>query len=200
MTTLLFLGTLLLLLIWGILLIKKLLRRQSVSKTLRKIGLLSAAYATLWIIFKIASHDVAVASGTDICFDDWCATITQVDTSARVQQQFKKLGEDSLWLLLHLRVSNHARGIAQKPSEPRIHIIDAQGHAWSYSPRGQQLFEGAAGRQPPIDSRLELHQSLETTMVFAVPANAKGLAVLIEEGPFITNLLFPEDRQVFLIK
>lgn len=200
MTTLLFLGTLLLLLILGIMLINKLIQRKPVALTLKKMGYLTSIYIGLWVIFKILSHDVVVPDGTDICFDDWCASVTQIDTGPAVQQQFFQLGKDSLWVLLRVRVSNHARGIAQKPSEPRIHIIDGQDHAWSYSPKGQQLFEETAGEQTAIGSRLELHESFETTLVYAVPQNAKGLRILIEEGPFITNLLFPEDRQVFLFK
>ena len=96
-------------------------------------------------------------------------------------------------------MSNHARGIAQKPSEPRIHILDAKNTAWPYSIAGQQILEKDEGKQAPVDSRLELHQSIETKLVFAVPISSKGLKVLIEEGPFITKLLLPGSQQVFIV-
>jgi len=96
-------------------------------------------------------------------------------------------------------MSNHARGIAQKPSEPRVHIIDERGNSYSYSAEGQQALEKQIGNQIRLDQRLELHQSLETQLVFDIPKEAKNLKVLIEEGPFITKLLFNENREVFLI-
>jgi hypothetical protein len=96
-------------------------------------------------------------------------------------------------------MSNNAKGIAQKPSEPRVHIIDDNGNSYSFSPEGQLALEKQKGKQIPIDERLELHQSLETQLVFDVPKDAKGLKALIEEGPFITKLLFNENKEVFLI-
>jgi len=96
-------------------------------------------------------------------------------------------------------MSNHARGIAQKPSEPRIHILDGQKQAYAYSIRGQELFESLKGNQPNLGQRLGLHQSLTTLLVFAVPVGAKNLKALIEEGPFITELLFQEDRPIFVV-
>jgi hypothetical protein len=41
---------------------------------------------------------------------------------------------------------------------------------------------------------------METVLVFAVPKNSTGLKALIEAGPWIANLLFPVDEQVFLIR
>ena len=66
--------------------------------------------------------------------------------------------------------------------------------------RGQLPLENAMGNQPRIDSRLELHESKKMLLVFVVPKNASGLRAVIEEGPFITDLLFAEDQTVFLIK
>ena len=66
-------------------------------------------------------------------------------------------------------MSNHARGIAQKPSEPRIHIIDEQGHWWSFSKDGQQALENIAGKQIPIDVKTGATSSLETQLVFDIP-------------------------------
>ncbi|MBK7305476.1 MAG: hypothetical protein IPI30_21340 [Saprospiraceae bacterium] len=95
-------------------------------------------------------------------------------------------------------MSNHARGIAQKPSEPRVHITDEKGNSYSFSLAGQQALEKQIGKQIPLDERLELNQSLETQLVFDVLKDARRLEILFEEGPFITRLLFNENREVFL--
>lgn len=133
--------------------------------------------------------------GTDVCFDDWCATITQIDKTNKLAS----IKEGRQFIILHIRMSNRARGIAQKPSEPRIHIIDNTGQVWAYSESGQKTLENVTGKQISLDQKLELHQSLETELVFDVPQNATGLMVLIEEGPFITELLLPDNRKVFRV-
>jgi len=199
MASLIFLLTVLILLILGIGIIINVIRHKPFGLKLKLAAVISVVYSISWIAFNLLSKDVPVALGTDICFDDWCAAVTQIDNGPAVQKQFERLHTDSTWIVLTLKMSNHARGIAQKPSEPRVHIIDAGDKEWARSKKGQELLEQTAGAQPGIGQRLELRQSLETKLVFAVPVQSTGLKVLIEEGPFITNLLFPDDRQVFLV-
>jgi hypothetical protein len=153
-------------------------------------------YGLLWTIFYFKSADIAVPFGTDVCFDDWCATITQAERPKTLGKQ----NPHGQFIVLHITMSNHARGIAQKPSEPRIHIIDGQGNSWAFSREGQQALENEIGKQPLIDERLELHQSLETQLVFDIPQDAKNIKAIIEEGPFITKLLFQDNNEVFLLE
>lgn len=152
----------------------------------------------LWGIFYLMSRDKPVPLRTDICFDDWCATVTKIEKPIFLGMENQKLNPQGQFII-NIKMSNHARGIAQKPSEPRVHIIDEKGNSYSFSPVGQQTLEKQIGNQIPIDERLELNQSLETQLVFDIPKAAKRLKVLIEEGPFITKLLFNENRDVFLI-
>ncbi len=173
-------------------------RRKPVIPSLRLAGILIAAYGLLWGILYARSAERQVPLGTDVCFDDWCATVTGVENHA-LPGDSSGIRAQGHFIVLHLRMSNHARGIAQKPSEPRIHIIDGGGHAWAPSADGQRLLEMTRGVQPSLDARLELHQEIETQIVFDVPEGATGLRALIEEGPPITLLLLPEDREVFLI-
>jgi hypothetical protein len=195
MAGLIFLSIILFLLILLIRIIVKLFKRKSTTRTLITIGIILFSYSLLWIIFYFKSTEVRVPFGTDVCFDDWCATITKSDT-------LKTLGKQhpgSQFIVLHIRMSNHARGIAQKPSEPGVYIIDNNGHTWGFSKEGQNALENVIGKQIPIDERLELHQSLETQLVFDIPRNAENLRALIEEGPFITNLLLYGDSEVFFL-
>ena len=177
----------------------KVARRQSPGRTVRNLLGVAITYGLIWLLFAVLRSDKPVALGTDICFDDWCATVLNVDQGPAVQKTFFSLGADSTWILLDIRMSNHARGIAQKPDEPRIHIDDKRGNSWSFSAPGQSFFEKISGIQIPLDSRLELGQSLKTKLVFAVPKQAGDLKIIIEEGPAIANLLFRENREIFLI-
>jgi hypothetical protein len=199
MTALIFFGTSLTIIILIVRLILKLLQHKSIFQTSRLIAILILSYSLLWIFFYIISTYKTVPSGTDICFDDWCATVTGFEILKPPGSDFPGVKPNGQFVILYIKMSNHARGIAQKPSEPRINIIDEKGKSWSYSPEGQQALENIEGKQIPIDSRLELHLSLETRLVFDVPVYSGQLKALIEEGPFITRLLFYENKQVFLL-
>jgi hypothetical protein len=157
------------------------------------------AYGFLWLGFYLKRADQVVPLGTDVCFDDWCASITEIERPPVIGNDNNALHPHGRFFILRIKMSNHARGISQKPSEPRVHIIDEHGQAWSFSHEGQQALENAMGKQIGIDHRLELHESLETQVVFDIPKEVKGLKALIEEGPFITKLLLEDDRQVFLL-
>ena len=199
MATLLFLLTFLSLLILLIRLIVKALRSKPVKSTLATMGIIAGAYLILWTVFYFISSFVTVPLGTGVCFDDWCATITQIEKGPAIKTKLPPLTADSIWVVIHVKMSNQARGIAQKPSEPRIHLIDGHSAYWDYSVKGQNALEQAVGEQPGIGSKLELHESLDTQLVYSIPSNAKDVKALIEEGPFITKLLFSEDQQVFRI-
>jgi hypothetical protein len=200
MTTLIFLGTLITMLVLFIRLIIELFKRKSIISTIKTLGIISLSYTLLWVFFYFFSSTKTVPFGTDICFDDWCATITnfEIRDTLRIDNQVNN--PDNRFVILNIRMSNHARGIAQKPSEPKIHIIDGKGHYWSYSEEGQKALEKLEGKHFPIDIRLELHQYLETRLVFNVPSESKYLKVIIEEGPFITKFLFDGKKEVFLLQ
>ncbi|MHA4811434.1 hypothetical protein ACX0G9_25260 [Flavitalea flava] len=182
MTTLIFLVTLLTLFITLLELIVKAIRRRPFKKSFRLICYIVAGYSLVWLGFFLTKTDHPVPMGSDACFDDWCATVNRAERQPSASQ-------DSITIILHVTMSNHARGIAQKPSEPRIYIIDGEGHTWA-----------ASTTQPiTLDSKLELHESKETNLAYALPATKKKLKAVIKEGPWITNLLFPEDQIVFTI-
>jgi hypothetical protein len=190
MTSLLFLLATATLVVLSIRILIRLFRNKPIRGTLIAMGLLIVGYGLAWSLLKRAQKLLAVPLGTQVCFDDWCASVVKAERQA--------VGDSSL-IILHIEMFNNARGIAQTPSEPRVHILDANGQALPFSVNRQQEYEKYNGAQPGIAHRLELHQSMETVLVFILPRTAKDLKAKIEEGPWITNLLFPEDEQVFLI-
>ena len=197
MQELYFLITLLAIIILIIIIFLKLLRGKAINKALSILSLFIISYSLLWAIFYIKTEIQPVNFGEDICFDDWCATITSFEKLTKIDRQ-TAVGQ---FYVLSVRMTNKARGIAQKPSEPRIHILDENGQTWSISTIGQKALEASEGFQIPIDERLALHQSLQTKIVFDIPKDAKGLKAIIEEGPpFITNLLLQNNKKVFLLK
>jgi len=199
MSTLLFLAVIILVLVLIAGILSNAIRGRSVQKKARLLAGIVAAYALVWIISYFTSGDKPVPFNTDVCFDDWCATVEGVDTAGTLGIGANAIRAKGIFLILHVRMSNHARGIAQKPSEPRIHIVDGQGNVWAFSAGGQNALESTEGKQNEIGERLELRASKETKLVFDIPRRVKGLKALIEEGPFITAFLLPEDKAVFLL-
>lgn len=190
MTSLIFPLTALALLVLFIRILIKLFRREPVRPALIAMILIIVGYSSIWVMFKMSQKLVPVDLGSQVCFDDWCATVVKAE---------RQVTGDSVVIILHLQMFNNVRGIAQTPSEPRVHILDSSGRPWPYSIKEQLIYEKRNGSQPGIAHRLELHQSMETVLVFAIPKNTNNLKALIEEGPWITNLLFPDDEEVFLL-
>ena len=170
------------------------------ARTAKLLIIVVLSYTFLWSFFYYVSNDKPVSLGTDVCFDDWCATVTGFERPTSLGPSDHLIKPHGQYIILHITMSNHARGIAQKPSEPRVHIIDQKGKSYSNSIEAQQAFEKIKGTQIPLDVRLELGQSLETILVFDLPKKTVPFKAVIEEGPFITRFLFYEDRQVFLLK
>ena len=196
MATLIFLFTILAIIFLLMRIVIRAIQHKNTVTSFRLLGSILFVYTLLWTIFYFKSSDKEASLGTDICFDDWCATVTKIEKQVVLGNE-KPNGQ---FIILHIRMSNHARGIAQKPSEPRVHIKDENGHSWAFSAKAQQALNNLIGNQVSIDQRLELHQSLETQLVFDIPKDAKNLNILIEEGPFITKLLFQDDNTVFRIQ
>lgn len=190
MTALIFFFTASILVILLIRLFVKLIRRKPVRNTLKLIGGIVLTYSTLWAVFDLMRKRVPVPMGTAICFDDWCATVNGASQSP---------AGDSLQVVLNITMSNHALGITQSPSEPRVQLLDASGKCWTYSFNAQRVYEIGHGVQPGISHQLKLHESLGTVLVFRVPKNTTSLSALIQEGPWITHLLFPENQMIFIL-
>jgi hypothetical protein len=175
------------------------IHRKSVGKRASLLGGVVAVYVLAWTMFYFDRNEKPVPFDTDVCFDDWCATVEGVDTVKTLGIGPTEIRPKGIFFILHVKMSNHARGIAQKPSEPRIHIEDGDGNIWTFSAKGQRALESTDGKQNDIGKRLELDESLVTKIVFEIPRNKRGLKAMIEEGPFITKFLLPEDKEVFLL-
>jgi hypothetical protein len=199
MTALIFFCTIIAILFSLISVIIKAIRHKRIAPGIRTTIIIIGSYFALWVIFYLLREDISVPLGTDICFDDWCATITKIERAKSLENENMRLNAKGQFIILQIKMSNHARGIAQKPSEPRIHLIDGTGTFWAYSEEGQKMLEKLFGKQIALDEKLKLHESLETKMVFDIPIDKGNWKALIEEGPFITKLLFNEDRKVFLL-
>jgi hypothetical protein len=199
MGALIFLAIVVTILIVIIRIIIKLIQGRSIMPNLKRIAIGACIYSIVWVIYYCAGTYKSIPLGSEICFDDWCTTVSEIESPLSLGTENNLLHPNGKFFVLHLKMINEAKRIAQRPSEPRVHIIDEKGTRYAYSETGQQALERQTGVQLPFDSRLELHQSLETELVFDIPLTARNLKVLIEEGPFITTILFDDNKEVFAI-
>lgn len=174
----------------------KAIKRKPLLQPIKKMGIVWICYLLLWCIFFFKSTYKTVEYGTPVCFDDWCATVTKTE----IVKSIAAKSADGEFVIVHLKMMNRARGRAQKPSEPAVYILNANGNKTSVSPTGTKALEESIGKQAPLDAELDLHGELETQLVFDVPANNRDLKVLIEEGPFISKLELWGDREVFEVR
>src|SRR5471030_1131011 len=116
MAALIFILTFLSLVVLLVVLIVKAVRGKPIIAIFKSISFIILGYGIAWTIFYLVRTDIPVPLGTDVCFDDWCATIIKIESGPAVQKQFSTISRDSTWIILDITVSNHARGIAQKPS------------------------------------------------------------------------------------
>ena len=116
MATLIFFATILFVVVLLVRLAIALLKGKTILPDLRLLGIVILSYFALWGFFYFLSNSKTVPYGTDICFDDWCATITKTEQLTLLGNT-KPKGQ---FVILYITMSNHAKGIAQKPSEPKI--------------------------------------------------------------------------------
>lgn len=190
MKELIFIATVISILVLAVITVVKLIRKKAVRRQLRIVLLILTTYLAFWALFYFIRKDVVYDFGTNICFDDWCITVTKVELVPEKEGR----------VIVNLRITNNAKRIAQKPSEPSVVIEDDKGNRYYNSTAELMEIEKVFGKQRPIDTRLELHEIVDTKVVFNLPTNNGSYKIVINEGPWITKLIWPSDRTVFEVK
>lgn len=141
MTALIFFVTIIILFVLFIVLIIKVFKHKPVVSAIRTFVIIVLSYTMLWGVFYFISGYKVAPLGTDACFDDWFVTVTKTERPETLGSENQVLNPNGQFIILYIIMSNNAKGIAQKPSEPKIHIIDEKGNSYSYSPSGQLALE-----------------------------------------------------------
>ena len=102
MATLIFFATILTIIILIIRVIIKAVRHKSILASVRLFAIVILTYVVLWTIFYFISSNKAISLGTDICFDDWCATVNKIERQHAIGNE-KAKGQ---FIILHIKI-NH---------------------------------------------------------------------------------------------
>ncbi len=78
----------------------------------------------IWLVFFSVRKEIPVPLGTNICFDDWCATITKYE---RLKDSEFGDNNQEQYIVFYTKMTNNAKRVAQKPSEPKVYLKDSMG-------------------------------------------------------------------------
>ena len=82
MGTIIFLAIFVTILTLCIRIIVKLIQHKSIASILRTVAIVTGCYSVLWIIYYFSGSYKVIPLGTEICFDDWCTTVTKIDSAS----------------------------------------------------------------------------------------------------------------------
>jgi hypothetical protein len=197
MATLIFITTVVSFLFLAAKIVLHLMSGKDIVVLIRMLLLLLLGYAGVWMVFHAVRVDKVIPLGVDNCFDDWCAMVTGAEYPATLGRPSHPVQPQGQWVLLYVRLSNPARAAQLRESQPRVFLLDASGHEWSYSPRGQAALMEGSGSQMPLVNLPGMQRDFETELVFDVPKDVKGLRARIDNGPGVLRwLMLPEGREV----
>jgi hypothetical protein len=131
---------------------------------LRKFGVCAIAYLAIVVAVALLSPQRVLNAGDPWCFDDWCLRVENVSqTPAPPQVSYN----------VALRIFSQARRVSQRAKGAWIYVIDEHGNRYAPEPDPSAV---------PLDVMLQPGESVTTSRVFKVPADARELGLITGHG------------------
>jgi hypothetical protein len=139
---------------------------------------LAIGILAVWVVYMGAGTAVALLSpqhkmavGEDRCFDEMCFAVTGFQRAPEIENAGVVTKPHGVFMIVNVRISNRG-GHAQQENGRNGVVIDPSGHVYEVSPAGMQALANPAGTLPGLDARVGPGQSLDTKLVFDLPASA----------------------------
>ena len=139
-------------------------RGKKSLKILRNYGLCVVVYFLVALAVDFFRPQRVIAVGEPFCLDDWCLQVENVNYTSNGSK-------DSYHL--DLRVFSTARRVSQRAKGAWIYLIDEHGRRYSPDSDPSAI---------PLDVQLGPQQSVTTSRVFMVPADAHKLGLITGHG------------------
>jgi hypothetical protein len=145
------------------------------------LGSLVAGYLLVVVIVSLASPQRVVATGDNLCFDDWCVAVHDVQFT----HEIGPARASGIYYEVNIRISNRARGRAQRENGAIVYLLDSEGRRYDPSDSAQRAYEALHGPAASLSSTIPLGEFIDTVRVFDLPADAKdvGLVKSTNTGP-----------------
>jgi hypothetical protein len=153
--------------------------RRAVAILLR-LGVFAVAYLGVVILVSLISPRRVVTVGDDLCWDDWCLAVSNVQqTSAAAGVRY----------VVTFRVSSRARGRAQRGRGSYVYLMDDRGRCYDPVP------DHTAVR---FDVLLQPQEAVDVTRAFELPADAHDpVCVMSHGGGFPGWLIIGDSGSLF---
>ena len=148
---------------------------------LKILGSLVAGYLLVVVIVSLASPQRVIATGENLCFDDWCVAVHDVQFT----HEIGPARASGIYYEVNIRISNRARGRAQRENGVIVYLLDSEGRRYDPSDAAQRAYEALHGSAASLSSTIPLCEFIDTVRVFDLPADAKdvGLVKSTNTGP-----------------
>jgi hypothetical protein len=141
--------------------------RARALRILRVYGICIGIYLATVVVVSLVQPREILAVGEDKCFDDWCIGVQDFDKAAS--------GSDLIYHVA-IRLSSTAKRISQRENGVTVYVRDSRGRRFDPLPLAGDV---------PFNSLLLAQQSISAKRVFAVPADAQDIGLVIaHEGGF----------------
>ncbi|HYV98822.1 MAG TPA: hypothetical protein VE967_15310 [Gemmatimonadaceae bacterium] len=192
MSLLLFIATIGLLGLTGVALVAWKLRGRNVSDLLVTAGIAlgawGAAYATLLVGTSLTSKPRVLSYGETKRYCGFyldChlhSAVVGVDSLRLIRTATAELTAGGLFFIVTVEVSSDARRAPIHFVDPRAVVRAADGRAFARSDMAERALAASGSPSTPIESVVNAGESFRTTLVFDVPADAKGLVLDLTDG------------------
>jgi hypothetical protein len=142
-------------------------RARLAGSILLRLAISAAVYLGIVALVSVTSPRRVLHTGDERCFDDWCFAVNHVAKAPSAQ---------GVSYTVDLRLFSRARRIAQREKDVDVYLVDARGNRFEPAP---------APSAAPFDVMLQPGDSVITTRVFQVPADAHELGLVLDHhaGP-----------------
>ena len=155
-------------------------RRAKAASILRGLGAAIGAYFAIVIVVSLASPRREFRVGEARCYDDWCIAVENVKQTPSAA---------GIAYRVTFRVSSRARRVSQHEYGLDVYLTDNAGNR--FDPK-------SAVDAPPFSVLVKPGDSVETTRIFNVPAQAHDLDLIIgHTGVFPGCCIIADEGSLF---
>lgn len=180
-------------------------RRKRARVVLLVMLIIAGAYLAAILIFSIASQEKVLARGAEKYF---CEIDCHLAYSIINTRQSKAVGTSGtqatargVYTVVTIKTRfdettiSPTRGDGQLyPNSRVLTLIDERGNKYAPSPEGKRALEAVQSAGTALTTPLRPGESYTTDIVFDLPAEAKAVTLLINEGEWLTHLVIGHEN------
>ena len=174
-------------------------------RTAWRIGWMMLAWAGVYIavllLASFTSRPRLLDFGQEHCFDEMCFSVQSVTTTKTLGTGSNQITANGVYYLVTVQLRNAALRQPQKPSQPAVWVIDAQGRKYT------EAVSAAEEQGPPFgqsvaflqlwNQRLQPGENQAHILAFDLPADVSQPALVISEGGGPTYLIIGDENSFF---